>query len=236
MSAIGWVRNGLIFAGIGIGGALAIRAATAPAPTPENQGPQAGAPVVLNTARPADAPVARLGKPVSLESPFGRTEITGIPTFRLSPDPLNDLGVNREYDGSIDLSPVKMETDLPPAKAPDEVQPREDVEPAPVAPSRSVSLDDLPKDARQHADAGKADLDQGNQLLIDGLSMVRGGGDARQRQEGNLKLADAARFFESARDHFREALLRAPNHPGVLELVQEAKANLFTARKHGTVR
>lgn len=234
MSAIGLVRNVLIFGGMVIGGFLCVRAAMQPAQTAPEGGPEAGAPVVLNTARPADAPIAQLGKPISLESPFGRTEVTGIATFRVSPDPLSELGVDRQYDGAIDLKPPELTPDLPPQKAADEVVPRDDDDPAPLELPGNISLDDLPKDARAAADAGKADLEKGNRLLVDGLALVRGSGGARNAREGNLLLADAARCFESARDNFRIALSYSPNHSGVLELMQEAKANLFTARKHST--
>lgn len=236
MSAIAWVRNALIFGGIAVGGAFAIRAATAPAEVADDDISKLAPPVVLNTARPPASTMSQLGKPVSLESPFGRTEITGIATFRVSPDPLSDIGINRDFDGAIDLKPAQMVSDLPAKKAAEEVAPREDAEPAPAKAVSGINLDDLPKDAREHADNGKSALDSGNALLIDGLEIVRSVATTAKRAEGNQMLADAARFFEQARDHFREALLRAPNHPGVLELIQEAKANLFTARKHGTTR
>lgn len=234
MSAIGWVRNGLIFAGLGMGGFLAVRAAARPAQALDGADAPQSAPVVLNTARPAESPVAMLAKPISLESPFGRTEITGIATFRVSPDPLSDLGVNRDFDGNIDLPPPKGASDLPPAKAADEVVPGNDDQPVPVRPLNGFGLDDLPKEAREFADLGRAALEEGNKLLTEGLDKVRGGG--RNAQEGNRILGEAARQFEAARDHFRDALARVPNHAGVIDLIQQAKANLFTARKHATSR
>lgn len=234
MSAMGWVRNGLIFAGLGMGAFFAIRAASRPAESEAGPALEPTVPVVLNTARPAEPPLAMLARPVSLESPMGRSEITGILTLRVSPDPLSDLGVNRDFDGNIDLPPPRVVADLPAAKAADETVPGSDDAPVPAPTAVAQGLDDLPKEARDLADQGKAALDQGNRLLAEGLRMVRGGG--RDARDGNRLLADAARHFESARDSFRDALARVPNHPGLIELIQEAKANLFTARKHGNVR
>lgn len=237
MSAIGWVRNAMIFGGIAVGGFVAVRAAME-APPPVDAGAAGDVvPVLLNTARPVDTPLMRLAKPISLESAFGRTELTGMPTFRVSPDPLHDLGINRDYDGNIELRPERIAPDLPEKKASDEVTAKELDEPLPPRPvAAGTNLDDLPRDARGFADQGKTALDQATTLLVDGLDMVRGAGDARRRELGNQKLAEAARLFETARDHLREALLRAPNHPGVLDLLQEAKAGLFAARKHGNIR
>ncbi len=235
MSAIGWVRNGLIFAGMAAGGAVAI-AAAAKAPESADNGPVAATPVVLNTARPLELPLAQLGKPVSLDSAFGRTEVTGIATFRVPADPLGELGVNREFDGNLDLEPPKTATDLPPQKAADEFIPGEEPKAGTPTTKVAVSLADLPKEAKESAEAGKAALEEGNRLLQEGINLVRGVGVQRDLNEGDRLLAEAARQFEAARDHLREALIRAPNHPGLLDMMQEAKANLFNARKISTGR
>jgi hypothetical protein len=227
MAAIAWVRNGLIFAGIAAGGILAVSGAIAgKEETAEHeQEPVAATPILLNVARPPELGTTPLGNPLSLESPFGRSELTGIP---VPPDPLEELDFDRAWDYSSTIKVPLPPADLPPEPATDEVaEPKHDA----ASLEEEPELDDLPSEARQRADAALASLRSGTKLLKEGMREFRLPGD--EGREGSRKVKEAADLLRDARDKLESALKLAPQHPELLRLMQEAKANLYICMKHG---
>ncbi|MCA8935890.1 MAG: hypothetical protein KDB68_06765 [Planctomycetes bacterium] len=230
MQAIGILRNGLIFAGITVGGALAIVGAMQGGEETEALGEEvvADAPIVLNTAKPPNLGTTPLAKPISLESPFGRSELTGLPVTSVPDSPLDELDFDRRWDVSLALKPPKPPTDLPPEKATDEiVEPeRED-----TSLEGRVELGDLPNESRQHAESALASLRDGTQMLKEGMSEMRRSG--QEGVDGRRKVREAADLLRDARDKLELALKLAPQHAELLRLMQEAKANLYICLKHG---
>ncbi|MCB9932527.1 MAG: hypothetical protein H6841_03805 [Planctomycetes bacterium] len=230
MSAIGWVRNGLIFAGMGIGGALAIAGAIASKEEPEQPGETAVAssPITLNTAKPPDLGKTPLAKPLSLESAFGRSELTGLPVAHVPLNPLEELDFDRRWDITLALKSPKPPVDLPPQPAPDEVaEPEHDD----ASLRADVKLDDLPNEAKQRANDALVSLRDGSKLLKEGMNQFRRPGE--EGVQGSRKIREAADLLRDARDKLESALKLAPQHPELLRLMQEAKANLYICLKHG---
>ncbi|MCA8913722.1 MAG: hypothetical protein KDB82_18705 [Planctomycetes bacterium] len=230
MQAVSILRNGLIFAGLAVGGALAILGAVQRDDSGEQGGDDtvAEAPIVLNTAKPPDLGKTPLAKPISLESPFGRSELTGLPVNHVPDNPLEELDFDRRWDVSLALKPPKPPSDLPPEKATDEVL---EPEPAESSIEGNVHLDDLPNEARSHADAALINLRDGTRLLKEGMIEMRRPG--QEGFEGAKKVRDAADLLRDARDKLEEALKFAPQHAELLRLMQEVKANLYICLKHG---
>ena len=229
MHPVAIIRNVLIFAGIAGGAALAILAAVSgPDPAEEQQQQVADSPIVLNTAKPPELGKTPLNKPISLESGFGRSELTGEEVLRVPENPLDELIFDRRWDISISLTPPAPPTDLPPAKASDEVG-------EPAAEDASLKDDyhlaDLPNEARTYADEAVTALKKGTNLLKEGMKESRMPGQAGR--EGRKKVADAADFLRDARDKLTKALQLSPNHAELLHLMQETKANLYICLKHG---
>lgn len=229
MHPVAIVRNALIFAGLAGGAVFAISAAIATKPETEDGQQQAAiSPIVLNTARPPDLGQTPLNKPISLESGFGRTELTGEEVMRVPENPLDELIFDRRWDISLRLTPPKPPTDLPPEPASDEVG---EPEPLDTPVKDEYHLGDLPNAARQHADAAIADYKEGTKLLKEGMRESRLPG--QEGRDGREKVATAADLLRDARDNLTKALELAPNHPELLHLMQETKANLYICLKHG---
>jgi hypothetical protein len=228
MQPIALIRNALIFAGIAAGGFLAISATIrSNAPPPDETESTVASPIMLNTGRPPDLGSVPLSRPISLESSFGRSELTGEEVSRVPENPLEELTFNRSWDVSLVLSPPKPPTDLPPEKATDEVGEPEQED---TSLKKDLHLADLPNEAKRHAEAALADLQEGTRLLKTGLQESRKPG--QEGREGREKMASAADFLRDARDKLTKALQLAPNHPELLRLMQEAKANLYICLKH----
>jgi hypothetical protein len=230
MQAIALVRNALIVAGVAVGGILAVSGAIGGEEEPTEQGQQqaTATPILLNVARPPELGSTPLGNPLSLESPFGRSELTGIPVKRVPADPLEELDFDRSWDHSSTIKVPLPPADLPPEPATDEVaEPKHDA----ASLEDEPELDDLPAEARQRADAALVSLRSGTKLLKEGMREFRLPGD--EGREGSRKVKEAADLLRDARDKLESALKLAPQHPELLRLMQEAKANLYICMKHG---
>jgi hypothetical protein len=220
----------LIFAGLAVGGTLAILGAMKQGEESDQPGEQMAEelPILLNTARPPELGKTPLEKPISLESPFGRSELTGMSVTHVPDNPLEELNFDRRWDVSLALKPPKPPSDLPPEQAPDEVLEPE----APKESSRpKVSLDDLPNESKGHAEAAIISLRDGTKLLTEGMREMRLPG--KEGAEGRQKIRDAADLLRDARDKLEQALKLAPQHAELLRLMQEVKANLYICMKHG---
>ena len=231
MQPIAIIRNGLIFLGIIVGGALAIGQAVSGGDDEgggDGQTTVAASPILLNTAKPAETARTPLAKPLSLESAFGRSELTGLPINHVPSNPLEELDFDRRWDVSLAMRPPKPPADLPPERAKDEV-----VEPETDDTSlqSDVELADLPNEARQRAEAALISLRDGSKLLKEGMNEFRRPGEAGQ--EGRRKVRESADLLRDARDKLESALKLAPQHPELLRLMQEVKANLYICLKHG---
>jgi hypothetical protein len=230
MQAIALVRNALIVAGVAVGGILAVSGAIGGEEETTEQGQQqaTATPILLNVARPPELGSTPLGNPLSLESPFGRSELTGIPVKRVPADPLEELDFDRSWDHSSTIKVPLPPADLPPEPATDEVaEPKHDA----ASLEDEPELDDLPAEARQRADAALVSLRSGTKLLKEGMREFRLPGD--EGREGSRKVKEAADLLRDARDKLESALKLAPQHPELLRLMQEAKANLYICMKHG---
>jgi hypothetical protein len=231
MQPVAWIRNGLIFAGIGVGGLLAITGAIASheeAREAAETEQVAATPILLNVAKPPNLGSTPLSGPLSLESPFGRSELTGQPVKRVPQNPLEELDFDRSWDhlsaAKVPLPPA----DLPPEPATDEVaEPKRDE----TSLEEDPDLADLSPEARQRADAALVSLRSGSKLLKEGMNEFRQTGEAGR--EGSRKIREAADLLRDARDKLTSALALAPQHPELLRLMQEAKANLYICLKHG---
>ncbi|MBZ0136009.1 MAG: hypothetical protein K8I27_06510 [Planctomycetes bacterium] len=228
MHPVALVRNILIFAGIAGGGVLAVMGARSNEDAAAADQQAAAAPIVLNTAHPPEPAVTPLNKPISLESGFGRSELTGKDVLRVPENPLDELIFDRSWDISITLTPPKPPTDLPPEKASDEVSEPEQED---TSLQDEVNFGNLPADARKHAEEALSDLREGTRILKEGLKESRKSG--QEGRAGREKLAAAGDYFRDARDKLTKALQIAPNHPDLLSLMQETKANLYICMKQG---
>lgn len=236
MSAISWVRNTLILGGIGAGALIAVHAAVkAPEVKPGQQADQPQVPVILNTAQTQPGPVVQLARPLSLESAMGRTELTGREVLRVPADPLFELDIVREYDSAPGRIPPLPAIERQPRRADDEFSPGDEPE-TPGTVRGSEALRGLPVAARESAESGLKELEAGNALMHDGLAILRGQKAGETLDDVDKKLSAARRHFETARNQFREALGFAPEHAGLLDLMQETKTNLYTCAKHGRSR
>lgn len=230
MQPIALIRNGLIFAGIAVGGLLAVTGAIAS--TEEARAAEtehvAASPILLNVAKPPDLGSTPLSGPLSLESPFGRSELTGQPVRRVPQNPLEELDFDRSWDHVSAARVALPPADLPPEPATDEVaEPKRDE----TSLEGEPDLDDLSPQARQRADAAVVSLRSGTKLLKEGMNEFRQTGEAGR--EGSRKIREAADLLRDARDKLESALKLAPQHPELLRLMQEAKANLYICLKHG---
>ena len=218
------LRNVLIFAGLGAGGFLGIRAAIAThePKTPEARQTANQSPIVLNTASPPIPRLVQLRKPLALDSSFGRMELTGEKVTHIPRNPLHALSYTREWDVALVLAPPKPPVDLPPAPPEDEVR---EPKPADIPESAFRDLSDLPRRAQTFAQAGIKALTEGIRIYREAMTQR-----IRYRERGEL-LADAARYFRDARDSLLEALEFSPDHRVLLRLIQETKANLYAANK-----
>jgi hypothetical protein len=230
MQSIALVRNALIFAGVVVGGILAVMGAISGNEESAESDPEqvAATPILLNVARPPELGSTPLGNPLSLESPFGRSELTGIAVKRVPADPLEELDFDRQWDHSSTMKVPLPPADLPPEPATDEVaEPKRDE----ASLEEDPELDDLPAEARQRADAALVSLRSGSKLLKEGMREFRLPGE--EGREGSRKVKEAADLLRDARDKLESALKLAPQHPELLRLMQEAKANLYICLKHG---
>jgi hypothetical protein len=229
MQMIAVVRNVLIFAGIGVGGVLAIAGAIkSNEDANQNNEPVAAAPIVLNTAKPPDLGMTPFGKPVSLGSAFGRTELTGQAVLHVPANPLDELDFDRSWDVQLNLRAPKLPIDLPPDPASDEVsEPERDD----TSLKKDPELSDLPAEARRHADEALVSLRNGTEALKEGMRQARMPGE--EGVAGNRRIREAADMLRDSRDKLTLALEAAPNHPVLLRLMQETKANLYVCLKHG---
>lgn len=224
----GVVRNVLIFSGIAAGGALAIYGTVRPVAGAEQISQEKPSPVVLNTARPPERAIIPLAKPVSLESGFGRTELTGVATKAVPLNPLDELAIDRRWDVNNELPPPKPSTDLPPARATDEiVEPKSE----PDTVSADYDFSQLPPEARARANEGVQALKEGTDLLREGDRQFRRPGE--EGLEGRRKMREAAKILRVAKDKLEAALKLAPDNRDLHELLREAKANIYTCMKHG---
>jgi hypothetical protein len=189
---------------------------------------QAAAPVVLNTAAPLEAPHVPIASPLSLESAFGRSELTGTQVDRVAANPLHELGFDRRWDVVLEMRPPKPGAELPPQPATDEV-----IEPEPdtTAGSDTYDFQNLPADARARASEGLKALRDGTELLRQGEQEFRKRG--QDGVEGRRKIREAAVMLREAIKKFEVALRAAPTNRELLDLIQEAKANLYFCMKHG---
>lgn len=230
MSALAWIRNGLVFAGLAAGGTLAVIAAATPVTT-DGTDQKAGqsSPITLNTARPRDAELIPFNNPLSLESGFGRGELTGTRIAVVgSLDPISELPIDRRWDTNTQLDAPELAPDLPPVSAKDEI----------TEPDRrddsllgKFDLGGLPADAKQKADQALSSLTRGTDLLKKGMHEFRLPGEPGK--EGKRKIKEAADLLREARDRLDAALKIVPNHPELVRMMQEAKANLYICMKHG---
>jgi hypothetical protein len=230
MQPIALVRNALIFAGVAVGGILAVSGAMSGGEeSAESAAEQTAAtPILLNVARPPELGSTPMGNPLSLESPFGRSELTGITIKRVPANPLDELDFDRQWDQSSVAKVPLPPADLPPEPATDEVaEPKRDD----ASLEEEPELDDLPAEARQRADAALVSLRSGTKLLKEGMHEFRLPGE--EGREGSRKVKEAADLLRDARDKLESALKLAPQHPELLRLMQEAKANLYICLKHG---
>jgi hypothetical protein len=230
MQPVAWIRNALIFAGLAAGGAFAIVQAVSSGPEESQPAGQVAeaSPIMLNTAKPPAQAKTPLNKPLSLESAFGRSELTGLPVSHVPDNPLDELDFDRRWDVSMALRPPKPPADLPPERASDEVvEPQTDDNSLNTDPE----LADLPNEAKQRAEAALVSLRDGTKLLKEGMNEFRRPGE--EGVEGSRKVRKAADLLRDARDKLENALKLAPQHPELLRLMQEAKANLYICLKHG---
>lgn len=220
---------GLTVAGVAVGMLFAVQRGLRPVPgAVETQPDAAPQPIELITAKPLPPEVIPLQSPVSLESAFGRTEISGVPVEHVPTSPLLELNFDRRWDVALQLAPPRPAADLPPARASDEVvEPRADVN----ALGRDYPFHGLKGEARVAADQGLSRLRSGFAMLKEGESMYREEGE--RGTEGRRKLRQAADVLREAVDRFRTALRHAPNHSELLVLMRESKAALYHCMKHG---
>jgi hypothetical protein len=227
MTAI--VRNGLIFLGIIAGGVLAllgfIREVDKPEEVAQKDEP---APIQLQTARPVRPEVVPLSGPASLDSGFGRTELTGITTHSVSANPLRELAFDRRFEVVLDAPPPPPPADLPEARAPDEVL---EPEVGDSSLQEHDQLGTLSGEAAAHAEQGLVTLRAGTKMLKEGMNEFRLPG--QEGLDGRRKIRESADILRDARDHLYVALRHAPGDPDLLRLMQETKANLYAAMKHG---
>ncbi|MBX3458904.1 MAG: hypothetical protein KF696_02925 [Planctomycetes bacterium] len=225
----GLVRNVLIFGGLAAGGVMAVYGAVRPVNGGGEQVSDAKpSPVVLNTARPPERPVIPLAKPVSLESGFGRTELTGVATKAVPINPLDELVIDRRWDVRNELPPPKPSSDLPPARASDEVaEPKSE----PSTVHAEYDFSNLPPEARARANEGVQALKEGTAMLKEGDRLFRRPGE--EGQEGRRKIREAANILRNAKEKLEAALRLAPDNRDLHELLREAKANIYTCMKHG---
>lgn len=232
MNIWAWLRNGLIFAGIAAGGVLAVVQVVGAAggqDADEGEEEVVAQPVVLNTARPPELGKTPLSRPVSLESGFGRSELTGMPVSKVPENPLDEIPIDRRWDVNLALKPPRPPSDLPPARATDEVVQID--EPEEASARESFRFQNLPPEARSIADNALVSLKEGTATLKKGMSQFRRPG--QEGKEGQQMIREAAELLRDARDKLSSALELAPQDPELLRLMQEAKANLYICIKHG---
>jgi len=224
----GLVRNILIGLGVIAGGLLAFAGFVREVEKPADEDVVAASePVRLQTARPLRPDVVPLAKPASLESGFGRTEFTGIPTTTVPIDPLHELAFDRRWEGVLEAPPPPPPADLPAARAADEIL---EPEIGDTASQEKYEFDTLSGEAAARAEEGLVSLRKGTDLLKQGMAEFRRAGE--EGREGRRKIRESADILRDARDKFDAALRIAPGHPELLRLMQETKANLYAAMKH----
>ncbi|MDH5642525.1 MAG: hypothetical protein OEY28_14650 [Nitrospira sp.] len=217
---MGWIRNLLIFAGLAGGGWFAVSAAIEPSADKKDdkrtaRGEQRYAVIeVAGEATPAPD-IIPIVRPLSIESAFGRSLLTGEEGGGDQGDPLEMLDIDRTWDVVLALpEPVTdLRREIP--RASDEVEERE-----PVASGRD--LKDLPDKVRELAENAK-------ELIEEALTMMRA--SAPNRPEWNEVAAEAAGKLGEARDLLTKALDAVPEHRAMLDLMREAKAALYAANK-----
>jgi hypothetical protein len=223
------IRTVLILGGLAGGAALGYIGGSQPVPeTATQQQAQAAAPVVLNTAAPLEAPHLPLSSPLSLESAFGRSELTGAQVDRVAANPLHELSFDRRWDVVLEMRPPKPGAELPPEPASDEVA---EPEPDTAAVEDTYDFKHLPADARARALEGLKALRDGTEVLRQGEQEFRRRGS--EGAEGRQKIRNAAVMLRDAITKFEVALRAAPNDRELLDLIQDAKANLYFCMKHG---
>jgi hypothetical protein len=222
------IQAGLILSGLAAGVLLGVTGGMQPVAQARQQTAAAPVPVELNTVAPPPAARTPLDKPVSLESAFGRSELSGNRVTRVPPSPLWELGFDRRWDVVLEMKPPRPGADLPPEPAPDELQ---EPESGLADLKAEYEFSNLPPEAQTRALSGVKDLREGTALLKEGERSFRR--DDREGMQGRQKMKDAAVLFRSAVEKFEFALRTAPQDRELLDLIQEAKANLYFCMKHG---
>jgi hypothetical protein len=223
------VRNIFLALGVIAGGLLAFAGLVREVEAPEAEPEVAPAdPVRLRTARPPRQAYVPLANPASLDGAFGRSELTGVQTRSVPMDPLASLTFERRWDAVLDAPPVDPATELNVPRAGDEV-----IEPeiSEALPRAEPLLRSLTGEARDRAEEGLASAHRGTELLKEGMQQFRSPGQAGL--EGRQKIRDAADLLRDARDKFDAALRLAPDNRELWRVIQETKANLYAAMKHG---
>lgn len=222
---IGWTRNALIGLGALAGAWIALSGLLSRTPANGNgTEPATVAAVQLNTAAPPTLPVIQLARPVALEQPFGRTLLTGTYVESVPRDPLETLEVDRRFDGAGLPASFRPPTDLPAAPASDEVR-EEPKHPGAQAPS--VPQDDefahLPQEVRERVTTARNLYTRARALMSEVAPIHR---------DWSSKQGQAADLLKQARDEVTLALRGAPGERVLLDLMQEIKADLYSANKH----
>lgn len=222
---ISWTRNTLIVLGALAGAWISLSGLLSRGPASGN-GPEPAtvAAVQLNTAAPPALPVIQLARPVALEQPFGRTLLTGAYVETVPRDPLETLDIDRRYDGAGLPASFRPPTDLPVAPASDEVR-EEPRHPGTQAPS--LPQDDefahLPQDVRERVSSARGLYARARALMSE---------VAPNHRDWSSKQGQAADLLKQARDEMTLALRGAPGERVLLDLMQEIKADLYSANKH----
>jgi hypothetical protein len=223
------IRNILLAIGVIAGGLLAFAGFVREVEAPEQaEQPAPADPVKLRTARPPRQTHVPVGNPASLDGAFGRSEITGVQTRSVPLDPLHSLAFERRWDAVLDAPPVDPATGLNVPRAADEVLEPEISE---ALPQAEPLLRTLTGEARMRAEEGLASMHRGTELLKEGMQQFRRPGQAGL--DGRQKIRDAADLLRDARDKFDAALRLAPDNRALWRVIQETKANLYAAMKHG---
>lgn len=213
------IRESLIFAGLAAGGALAVLGALdgRPGEPPEGTSAEPAAPCLLPALGGSQVASVDLRKPVSIETAFGRSLLTGTYVESVEADPIDALGIDGMWD------PLNMDrsarADLPEKAAPDAVEDPQDL--IPEGPDEA-DLETLSGSAAEIASRAET-------LLDEGLALEKS--TSRDRADWNETMTRAAKLYEEARDLLQRALEDDPENPVLLDLMRVAKAALYGARK-----
>lgn len=217
------MRNLLIFFGAVAGALLGVWRfqSDAPPPAVSPAKPDTGKAMPLVALPAAKGRLLRLNNPASLDSPFGRELLTGMPATDRPNEPLTALPIDRSHDFAKPTLPAVPAGELPAASAPDEVRDRDQIS-APVF--KAADMADLPAAARKLAE-------EATKMLEEVSRIQRSAPPNDPAYFGNQ--AKAAELLRPARDKLYEALEIAPEAAVLVELMQQVKLALYTANKTG---